>query len=160
MACLPQQNPGQYFMRINLLSRCRDCRAQQYLVISCHWAGGQSHAFPECQGWNIGRSYSWVDMKPWVHGNSRFKGNLWQVKIKAIYKDTQLRLSTRLDFNEQILKQCKQDIIWGFPQIGVPPIIHFNGIFKFSFLNHPLGGTTHLWKPSIKSPAPRASHPR
>ena len=37
-------------------------------------------------------------------------------------------------------------IVWGFPEIGVPPVlIHFSGIFHE--INHPAMGVPHLWKP-------------
>ena len=36
--------------------------------------------------------------------------------------------------------------IWRFPEIGVPPIIHFNGIFSINhlFLGYPIYGNPHI----------------
>ena len=51
-------------------------------------------------------------------------------------------------------------IIWRFPKIGYPQIIHVHGIFMdFSLINHPFGGSPHerafasrgaipFWQPS------------
>ena len=44
---------------------------------------------------------------------------------------------------EELLQNCSKNT-WGFPEIGVPPIIHLDGYFPYkpSFLGYP-----HLWNP-------------
>ena len=40
-------------------------------------------------------------------------------------------------------------LIWWFPKMGVPQIIHFSGIFPNK--NHPFGGIPMFWKPPSRS---------